>query len=570
MVRLGIKEHKTHFSKNLVLLVYVSISKTKIEIIMTKEEKKQLRSDLFRHLDGIVTAPTAYVLHQNGVLDYLLKTKKTSLQQLCQAFKCNEGYLNIALRVLASQTWLTYDIIDDNDIQISINDNSKSAFALIPLYKEVVDLIQYSGEFHRRKFDKAPFQLLEKIFKNYKNQYGLEFSNDKKIKTLQLQVLKHIEGIMVGPTIVALGMSGMFHKYFMEASFQADEFHKDGESFEKLLDIFVYLDWFEKKNRNYSFTKKGLFYAKRASAYGVTVSYIPTFRKVQELLFGDPTIFWNLPAGSKEIHVDREMNVWGSGGAHSSYFKKIDEIIIDLFNQPIEEQPKGIVDMGCGNGAFLIHLFDVIEHRTLRGTMLEEYPLFLVGADYNEAALKVTRANIIQADIWAKLIWGDIGKPDFLAKDLEENYGIQLNELLNVRTFLDHNRTWSAPETKTPNRKSTSTGAFAFRGQRISNADIEDNLREHLEKWTPYVQKFGLLVIELHTISPKLTAQNLGNTAATAYDATHGFSDQYIVEIEVFHKMAEEAGLFPVEKHFSRFPDSDLGVISINLLKAKG
>ena len=97
-----------------------------------------------------------------------------------------------------------------------------------------------------------------------------------------------------------------------------------------------------------------------------------------------------------------------------------DDIIIELFNRPIEDQPKGIVDMGCGNGAFLEHLFNVIEQRTIRGKMLEEHPLFLVGADYNQAALSVTRANLIQADVWAKVIWGDIGRPDILAADLEQ------------------------------------------------------------------------------------------------------------------------------------------------------
>ncbi|MFK7907947.1 MAG: class I SAM-dependent methyltransferase, partial [Chitinophagales bacterium] len=399
--------------------------------------------------------------------------------------------------------------------------------------------------------------------------YGIEFSDNATILEVQQQVLKHIEGMIVGPTAVALGMGGMFHKYFMEASFMPEEFHQDTESFKKLLDMFAFLGWFDKRNETYRFTEKGFFYAKRASAYGVTVSYIPTFRKMDELIVGNPTALWNVPKGGKEIHVDREMNVWGSGGAHGSYFKKIDEIIIDLFNQPIENQPKGIVDMGCGNGAFLIHLFDVIERRTLRGTLLEDYPLFLVGADYNKAALKVTRGNLIQADIWAKVIWGDIGRPDLLAQDLEENYGIDLKDLLNVRTFLDHNRVWSELLDKTSNRKSSSTGAFAFRGKRNSNADVEDNLREHLQKWTPYVEKFGLLVIELHTISPTVTAQNLGKTAATAYDATHGFSDQYIVEIEVFKKVAAEAGLFPVEKHFTKFPNSELGTVSINLLKAK-
>lgn len=536
---------------------------------MNKATKGILRADLFRHLDGIVTAPTAYALYDYGVLTYLLEVQDILLHQLTERFHANEGYLNIALRVLASQGWLDYSIEEENVVRLKLNDKSEQAFELIPLYKDVVELMAYSGKFHPRKFAKEPFLLWEHIFKKYKNKYGLSESSDTAIQELQHQVLKHIEGIIVGPSVVALGMGGMFHKYFMEASFKPEEFHQDSESFERLLDMFVFLEWFNKRNDTYSFTDKGLFYAKRASAYGVTVSYIPMFRKIKELIFGDPTVLWQVPEGAPEIHVDREMNVWGSGGAHSTYFKKIDEIIIDLFNQPIHEQPKGILDMGCGNGAFLEHLFDVIEHRTLRGTMLEEYPLFLVGADYNRAALKVTRANLIQADIWAKVIWGDIGNPDFLANDLQENYGIQLQELLNVRTFLDHNRIWQEPKNKTPNRTSTSTGAFAFRGKRLSNADVEDNLREHLQKWTPYVQKFGLLVIELHTIAPNLTAQNIGRTAATAYDATHGFSDQYIVDIEVFHKVAAEAGLFSVEKHFNKFPDSDLATVSINLLKAK-
>ena len=76
-----------------------------------------------------------------------------------------------------------------------------------------------------------------------------------------------------------------------------------------------------------------------------------------------------------------------------------------------------------------------------------------------------------------------------------------------------------------------------------------------------------MLLIELHTISPDLTSKNIGQTPATAYDATHGFSDQYILEIDVFHKVCKEAGLNPVMNMFKRFPDSDLATVSINLLK---
>jgi len=527
-----------------------------------------LRSSIFKHLDGLVTAPVAFCLYKKGVLAYILDKKEINLSELTTHFKANEGYLNVGLRVLASQGFLDYHINASTDeIAISINEKSEIAFSLFPLYKDVVELLQFSMDFHPRLFEEAPFERLKSIFEKYKNNYGISFSTDSLTNTLQHQILKHIEGFLVGPTLVRLGMSGMFHKYFMEISFRPEEFHKSPEHFKIILDFLVYLGWFTQKNGNYQFTETGLFFAKRASAYGVTVSYLPTFSKMDELIFGNPAILRIVGDGEDEIHVDREMNVWGSGGAHDTYFKVIDEIIIKLFNLPIEEQPKGILDMGCGNGAFLEHIFDVIERQTLRGKMLNTHPLFLVGADYNQAALKVTRANLIKADIWAKVIWGDIGRPDLLAEDLRENYNIDLKDLLNVRTFLDHNRIWEMPKQITKSRISSSTGAFAHRGMRISNNLVEDNLLEHFNKWSPYVRKFGLLIIELHTVSPHLTAANLGKTAATAYDASHGFSDQFIVEIEVLHKIAAEAGLYPDAKYFKKFPDSEIATVSINLLK---
>ena len=537
--------------------------------MISKQKQAELRAVLFRHLDGIVTAPTAYALLEKGVTDHLLANKECSLQELCEHFKANEGYLNVALRILCSQGWLVQHIDNQRDhISYAINDSSESAFNHFYLYEDVVHLLKFSENYHARKFEVEPFRVLEKVFLEFQNSFGLTFSEDDQTKTIQQQILKHIEGIIVGPTIVHLGMSGMFHKYFMQASFKPEEFHKDPDSFQRLLDMFVHFGWFDKLNETYRFTETGLFYAKRASAYGASVSYIPTLRKLDELIFGNPKAAKESGDGSEEGHVDREMNVWGSGGAHANYFKVVDEIIIDLFNKPIEEQPKGILDMGCGNGTFLQHLFGVIEHHTLRGKMLDEYPLILIGADYNETALSISKANLIQADIWAKVVWGDIGNPDFLAKELNDSYGIELEELLNVRTFLDHNRIWKEPAHIDRSRISQSTGAFAFEGKRISNNLVEDSLLEHFTNWSPYVKKFGLLIIELHTVGPDLVAGNLGRTPATAYDATHGYSDQYIVELEVFNKILAEAGLTPDKNVFRKFPDSDLATVTINLFRA--
>jgi len=530
-------------------------------------EKTLYRSELFRHLDGIAFAPVVTALHEKGVFDYLLEKKECSLQSLCDHFSANEGYLNIGLRMLASQGWLEYDLNrHDNSVTLRINDKSSIGFLMANRYEDVVNFMKISAEFHPRHFELEQFTILNRIFNKYKNGDYSPTSEDELVREVEIQIEKHIEGVLVGPISVFLGMDGMFHKYFMEASFSADEFHEDPVSFSKLLDFFTFLGWFRKKNDHYRFTDKGLFFARRSTAYGVTVSYIPTFRRVDELMFGNALIFKSSVTTATEIHVDREMNVWGSGGAHSAYFKKIDDIIISLFNKPIEEQPKGILDMGCGNGAFLIHLFEVIEQRTHRGSMLEEYPLFLVGVDFNRAALKATRANLVKADIWAKVIWGDIGDPEQLEEDIQSSYDINLNDLLNVRTFLDHNRPWTMPEGSVEGETSLSTGAFASAGERLPNALVEQNLKEHFENWKRYIGKFGLLLIELHTIDPMIAAANIGKTAATAYDATHGFSDQYILELDVFNHILKEIGLFSDPAHFSKFPNNDLATVSIHYL----
>jgi len=536
--------------------------------MLSTSQKDQYRSELFRHLDGICIAPVAHALKEKGILNFIAKEQQLSLQQICTIFHANEGYLNVGLRLLASQGWLDHSVSNSEDsITISTNTNSDIAFRLFDRYKDISALLKISEEFHPRHLEKGQFSAINKVFNKYKNGEYDAVSENEIEQEIETQIKAHIEGALIGPITVFLGMDGMFHKYFMEASFSADEFHEDPINFSKILDFLSFLGWFNKRGNNYHFTDKGLFFARRSSAYGVTVSYIPTFRRVDELMFGNALLFKSSIPNAHETHVDREMNVWGSGGAHAAYFKKIDQIIISLFNKPIEEQPKGILDMGCGNGAFLIHLFEVIEQRTKRGEMLDKYPLFLVGVDFNKAALKVTRANLIKADIWAKVIWGDIANPKQLENDIRENYNIKLSDLLNVRTFLDHNRPWSTPKVDDTTKVSTSTGAFATCGNRISNTIVEQNLKEHFEDWKPYISTFGLLLIELHTLDPNITRKNLGKTAATAYDATHGFSDQYILELDVFSKIIETVGLHSVPKHFSKFPNNELATVSINYLK---
>ena len=74
-------------------------------------------------------------------------------------------------------------------------------------------------------------------------------------------------------------------------------------------------------------------------------------------------------------------------------------------------------------------------------------------------------------------------------------------------------------------------------------------------------------MIELHGLGPSITASNIGSTACTAYEATHGFSDQYILEVDSFDKVLDELGIHNDEAHRSLFPNEKIPTVSINYLK---
>jgi hypothetical protein len=259
------------------------------------------------------------------------------------------------------------------------------------------------------------------------------------------------------------------------------------------------------------------------------------------------------------------MNVWAAAGAHKEHFAKGDDILIEIFNRPVELQPAGVCDMGCGDGTFLEHVWNVIRERTARGKVLDEYPLLIVGADFNKVSRRVTKQNFKKAQIpHSHVIHGDINRPALLAGDLEE-LGVDIHDLLHIRAFIDHNRSWLQPSGYVRGtRQGRSTGAFAHLGEEISADELEENLVRHLRRWAPYVGRFGLLALELHTIPPELAAANPSETPAVIYDAVNGFSDQYPVELQVFLDCAREAGLHADR----RFPSSELQTVSVNFFTA--
>jgi len=151
---------------------------------LTREEKSKLRSTIFSHLDGIGVAPTATVLHKRGVLDYVLKNERAELKELAATFKANEGYLNVALRILCSQGWLMKNISgDEKTVAYSLIDKGRAAIPQVQVYREAVDFIPFAikmEDFIHNGFDDGAFFCLSNLFQNHCKNWELNFSKKRK------------------------------------------------------------------------------------------------------------------------------------------------------------------------------------------------------------------------------------------------------------------------------------------------------------------------------------------------------------------------------------------------------
>jgi hypothetical protein len=536
------------------------------------DERAAVRATVFNHLAGIAMAPTVRALADRGTFDVFAHADDAAFDEIAAHTRANRGYLRVALRLLASSGWLTQQLgANDRVAAYTLTDRGRLALSVAPAaYGEAVEFLPKAISFEEYLFsasDDALVPALNDLVRRARSRWEIGPGATAAEEAVREQVRGHLDGVLIGPAMVALARSGILDR-LAHGPVELRGLPGSHGGLDLVFDLLAVPGWVMRDDTTVALTPMGQHAAQIAAAYGVTVSYMPMFSMLPTLLFGNARIA-RVDEQGFEVLVNRGMNVWGSGGAHKTYFRKVDEIVEEIFNRPLHLQPRGICDMGCGDGTFLEHLYQVVRERTLRGRELEREPLVMIGADFNKVARRVTKQTLRRAGIPTfHVIHGDILRPAQLAGDLEK-LNIDSHDLLHIRSFLDHNRPWAKLSNYTAgSRVARTTGAFAYMGEEIPPDELEENLVRHLRRWAPYIGRFGLLVLELHTIPPELAAANRERTPAVAYDATHGYSDQYLVEVPVFLECAREAGLRPDPRFASRFPPSELATVTLNFFTA--
>jgi hypothetical protein len=542
-------------------------------------EKAQVRAAVFGHLAGVVLAPTVKALWDRRAFELFPAIGEwVDFDRIARETRANRGYLRVALRLLASCGWLQQRVEAGHAPRFALTAEGAIAVREAPLlYGEALSFVAkavFLEDFLFGASDRPVLASLQELVRRSKEGWGLQVDADPLVNRVRSQIRGHLDGMLIGPAMVALARAEILAQLEQRAV-EVNDIAANRASLCCILDLLAAQGWvtMESTGRDKNLvilTPCGRYAAQIATSYGVTVSYLPLFDNVSTLLFGNARMP-RMDESGVELLVNRGMNVWGSGGAHRTYFKKVDEIIVEIFNRPLHLQPRGICDMGCGDASFLEHLYLAVKNKTERGEVLDKYPLVLVGADFNKVARRVAKQTLRKAGIPIfHVIPGDINRPAQLASDLEE-LNLDIHDLLHVRSFLDHNRPYTPPANYVRgSRACRSSGAFAHLGEEIPGDELEENLTRHLRRWAPYVGRFGLLALELHTLPPDLAAANLSKTPAVAYDGTHGFSDQYLVELSVFLNAAQEAGLKADPRFQAKFPPSELATVSINFFTTSG
>jgi len=540
----------------------------------------QVRSwdSVCRHIDGMVIGSTMAALGQHGALRILAQSPQTGFGALRRRLGARAGYLNVAIRLLADQGWLSCAGEPGTD-ELAVAPTPVGQAVMTeyaPAYQAAAGFLPLASRIEQilgprpaaSPGDIGAYAVL------MKREWGLpQPGSGPASAQARRQVLAHLNGHLVAPVMFALSRRG--------ALAAGTTVELRSPALRHAAQILELQGWARISEDQSSedrisadraeLTAAGRVAATLATQYRYPMIYLPLLRRVPELIFGTAGagLRDDESAGHAETHLDRELDVAFSGDVFASVCRTpFLQIALPLFDrEPIAAQPRLIVDMGCGDGTMLIMLYRAILERTARGRRIGEFPLLMVGADPSPVARQVASARLSAAGVPHVIMDGDIADPEGFGRALAA-IGLDARDALHVCKSAIHDRAYrpppepastapsstapastapagTAPAGTAPAGTGTPASSCAFAqpdGSAIPATAMALDLAGFFRGWHPLTRKHGWIVIEAHAVAAPTAARLIGRTVATALDATHGYSCQYPVEPEVFAWAARTAG----------------------------
>jgi len=521
-----------------------------------------------RHIAGISFGTTALALHRHGILEGLAASNiPITIDALAQSRDVRRGYFHLAFKLLCTEGLIERSgDIPAGDVRVILTPEGRAWVPLAPAYEQMPALLDAALEISSL-FDGGDDLDIHSLG-DLLNPPVLADA----VGPMADRVRGHLEGPVISTVMYELYRRGLFDK-MNEKEGKPFSFAALGVPSSAAELAFYFLDnqgWVTGEQAALTMTTAGKLALLLCVQTFYPLGYTPTYRRVPEMIFcGDVGALARDDAGN-ERHVDRALDIEFSGLVFEKTCKApFFEIVLPLFDrEPLSEQPIAVIDSGSGDGTLLRELFFAIRDKTRRGAALADYPLVMIGAEYNAEARLASERALNDAGVPHLCLFGDISDPGRLKADLAEK-GIDAANALHVSKSVIHNRPYRPPRDKEllAQYAPMSTAVFVDpEGGLISAHDLETNLVEHFIDWRELTERYGMVVIEAHTMDSGLVCQSFLRSMITSLNASHGFSHQYLIEVEIFRNAAVLAGyqLLASRDIASAFPRP---VLSLNHFK---
>jgi acyl transferase domain-containing protein/surfactin synthase thioesterase subunit/enoyl-CoA hydratase/carnithine racemase len=491
---------------------------------------------LNRYIHGYVAIPVILSCYKKGLFNILTSDGPLSLEQIADRLSGNEGHLQIALHMFQSMGWIEknehgyYDILITADRYQTLKNIPDKLLALYSI--PAINLFKkYS---YKKTLQKALDFVVQ--YENHSTPFMTDF----------------VHGVVIIPLLIALKKNHLPHEPILFSTLPKT-------LREKVITFFVSKNWILNKENHFVLTDAGQFMLERAYNTATAASYAPMLSNMATLLFGDAKKVFKKNSQGHELHVDRTLNVIASGFQHVRYFEDVKEVIISIFNKlPFEDQPLYVIDTGCGDGTLLKMIYEIISEKSARGKVVEQYPLFMIGVDFNIKSLEETKKTLHNIPHFT--LQGDIGNPSQIKEDLKSLDIPDPENCLHIRSFLDHDRPYIAPKNRNKIQERMLldySGVYVnSEGAVIQASEMVQSLVEHLSRWSKIISRHGMLILEVHCLPPETVLAYMDENESFHFDAYHAFSKQYLVEADNFLMSAAEVSLFPRMEFSRRYPSA--------------